>query len=182
MVIILECLFIYFFYKHVNKLISLVGVFLLFIAVKTFLLFCTNLLIRNRFIQLYYTENCLELVVTIPTPRDCWIRIETFRMSPRMRQPEISRGSQSDYSTPRLAAAVGTLGNFFRKTFAWPPDFGKKLSSLVPITNSSESSCQTQKHPRHDCRWQSRGSMDWWSGALHGRVVSPGDLIPLTFT
>ena len=48
---------------------------------------------------LYYTENCLELVVTIPTPRDGWIRIETFRMSPRMRQPAISRGSQSDYTT-----------------------------------------------------------------------------------
>ena len=71
---------------------------------------------------------------------------------------------------------------FFQENILSPPDFGKKLSSLVPITNSSESSCQTQKHPRHDCRWQSRGSMDWWSGALHGRVVSPGDLIPLTFT
>ena len=77
--------------------------------------------------------------------------------------------------TPRLAAAVGTLGNFFRKTFTWPPDFGKKLSSLVPITNSSESSCQSPKHPQNDCRRQSWCSMDRWPGTLHGRDISPGD-------
>ena len=134
------------------------------------------MLIRNRFIQLYYTENCLELVVTIPTPRDCWIRTETFRMSPRMRQPVISRGSQSDYTTHQYSLLLlEHLAIFSGKHSPRPPDFGKKLSSLVPITNSSESSCQSQKHPQNDCRRQSWCSMDRWPGTLHGRDISPGD-------
>ena len=134
------------------------------------------MLIRNRFLHLYTTENCLELVVTIPTPRDGWIRIETFRMSPRMRQPVISRGSQSDYTTHHdLLLLLEHLAIFSGKHSPPSPDFGKKLSSLVPITNSSESSCQSQKHPQNDCRRQSWCSMDRWPGTLHGRDISPGD-------
>ena len=114
--------------------------------------------------------------MTIPPPRDCWIRIETFRMSPRMRQPVISRGSQSDYTTHHdLLLLLEHLAIFSGKHSPHPPDFGKKLSSLVPITNSSESSCQSQKHPQNDCRRQSWCFMDRWPGTLHGRDFSPGD-------
>ena len=124
------------FLKHLIKIYLILQIYILerkkmFFALSVifFARFCLS---ETDVFNLYYTENCLELVVTIPTPRDCWIRIETFRMSPRMRQPEISRGSQSDYSTPRLAAAVGTLGNFFRKTFASPSRFREKIVKPCP--------------------------------------------------
>ena len=114
-------------------------------------------------------------MVTIPTPRDGWIRIETFRMSPRMRQPG-SAVAQSDYTTHHvLLLLLEHLAIFSGKHSPPSPDFGKKLSSLVPITNSSESSCQSQKHPQNDCRRQSWCSMDRWPGTLHGRDISPGD-------
>ena len=115
------------------------------LSVIFFARFCLS---ETDVFNLYYTENCLELVVTIPTPRDCWIRTETFRMSPRMRQAKISRGSQSDYTTHHdLLLLLEHLAIFSGKHSLAPPDFGKKLSSLVPITNSSESSCQSPKHP-----------------------------------